>query len=175
MSTKQIRRNSANVTEQSRDSWYNIYTPDFGAAEFGGLYPATFTPAIYQESHKAAEAQRQISRTQVLQHRCDEMENPDAQKRMSASIETCISLLSSFATVPLPIPVASSGRDCGTTLFFQDGNIYGDLEINGKSVEYYVKSTKAGEEDIAYYDTEEIEEGFIPPKLLYHLLSICSG
>ena len=124
--------------------------------------------SIVQISPKAQEAQRQIERVRSLAS----IPEDDASTLTvrEKSIVSTISLIQSCFSGPLPIPVASSGSEGGATLFFETDGIYGDLEINGSTVEYYLRCSRAGEV-VEVYDSEEIEVGYFPPKLLTALFS----
>ena len=99
------------------------------------------------------------------------LDSADAKEQQRESMNTCISLINMLVTGPIPIPIASSGSECGATLFFQDDHVYGDLEINGNLVEYYLKEkTDDGFREV--FDSESVTDGFIPPRLLGHLFAI---
>jgi len=135
------------------------------ARNWSCTYAALPLSAIHRSSEKAIEAQRQIERVQSLNALCSFGPQTTEDEERVESIASSVALLSSFITSPIPIPVASSGTDLGTTLFFGDDDFYGDLEIKGKSVEYFLKIKRNGAEN-EVFDTEEIKNGFVPPRLL---------
>lgn len=174
MSTKAALRKERNITEQVSATKYDTYAyknaPNSGVFAWPN-FDSTLQPAYVREDPKATEAQRQIARARSIAHRSVDLEDPEAQETQRKSIETCISLIWSLMTGPIPIPVASSGEECGATLFWQGSGVYADLEISGDTVEYYLKSiTDEGEQVV--FDTETVEYGFVPPRLLAHLFSI---
>jgi hypothetical protein len=177
MSTKATVRTSPTITEQTSASHYDTFFAQWSPSlmcvvDVNPLVPM-MVPAYYQESKKAVEAFRQIERARTLSTRCAGLNDPAAEEMQRISVESCIALISSLLTSPMPIPVASSGSECGATLFFNGAGLYGDLEIKGRIVEYYLKSTtEAGTQEI--FDSETIDDGFIPPKLLGHLFSAYS-
>ena len=125
-------------------------------------------PAIHAISEKAVEANRQVERVKSLRSICTAASPMDDVQ--IESIASAINLIGSFFTSSLPIPVASSGSDGGTTLFIESDDFYGDIEIRGKSVEYYIKSCRNNKQ-IEIFDNEELEGGYIPPKLLVNLFA----
>lgn len=125
-------------------------------------------PAIHQVSEKAVEANRQIERVKSIASICKKGGAIDDV--CLESIASSVTFIGSLVTGQIPIPVASSGSDGCTTLFFDDDDFYGDLEIRGKSIEYYIKSKTRGK-DVEVFDSEDMENGFIPPKLLIHLFA----
>lgn len=132
--------------------------------------PATCiaAPAICHESEKSAEARRQIDRVLSLMDLCQE--NHGISEKCKESVASAVSLIRAFLTSPIPIPVAAAGENNQASLFISDGDFYGDLEISGDNIEYYIKFNFNGE-NIEYFNSEKIEGGFIPPKLLgklYH-------
>ena len=177
MSTKAIVRTSPTITEQTSASHYDMFYSQWSPSsrcvvDVNPLIPL-MAPAYHQESKKAVEAFRQIERARTLSTRCSGLNDPAAEAMQRTSVESCIALISSLLTSPMPIPIASGGSDCGASLFFNGDGLYGDLEIKGRVVEYYLKSrTEAGTQEI--FDSETIDDGFIPPKLLGHLFSVYS-
>ena len=122
--------------------------------------------AIYATSEKALEANRQIERVNSLKAICKAASAADQVQ--IESIASAIDLIGSFFSSRFPIPVASSGSDGGTTLFIESDDFYGDIEIRGKLIEYYLKSRRNNKE-IEIFDNEELESGYIPPNLLISL------
>lgn len=120
-------------------------------------------PAVVRRCPKSAEAERQAQRIKGLLTLYDK--DDEHRAKLVESIGTSIGLLHSFVTMPIPIPVASDGEDEGTSLFINTDELYGDLEISGKTIEYYLRSKLSGQES-EIYDVEEVEEGRIPPRLL---------
>lgn len=98
----------------------------------------TSRPAIHQISEKAVEANRQIERIKSIASICKKDSPVDGV--CLDSIASSVAFIGSLVSSPLPIPVASSGSDGCTTLFFDGNDFYGDLEVRGKSIEYYIKS-----------------------------------
>ncbi|WP_300536948.1 hypothetical protein [Sphingosinicella sp.] len=119
--------------------------------------------AVHEVSQKAVEAHRQIERVKSLIQL--EFQEKAIQEKTIESIASSVFLIGSFLTGPMPIPVASSGSNGGTTLFFGEDEFYGDLEVNGRFVDYYLKFEMNGD-PVEVFDTEEIPEGSVPPKLL---------
>ena len=176
MSTKAAVRTPPNITEQTSASHYDVFSQwspsAAGIIDANPMIPLA-PPAFHQESQKAAEARRQIERVRLLSHRCSLVPDPGAAEQVRKSVESCIALIGSLLTSPIPIPIASGGEDCGASLFFHGNGLYGDLEINGQTIEYYLKSTtEDGIQEI--FDSETIDDGFVPPKLLGHLFSAYS-
>lgn len=122
-------------------------------------------PAVVQADQKSVEAQRQVERLKSLSLYYDDA---DDCERRAESVLSAVSLLGALIPGPIPIPVASCGVEGGASLFISSENFYGDLEIIGKNVEYYIKFNCKGK-GVEYFDTEEIKEGFVPPKLLSRL------
>jgi hypothetical protein len=117
-------------------------------------------------SEKALEANRQIERVKSLASLCKSGTRSDQD--CVVSIGTSVALIGSLICGPVPIPVASSGESGCTSLFFGDLNFYGDLEVRGKFIDYYLKGKSKGA-DIEVFDSEEVKNGQVPPKLLFHL------
>ena len=166
---------SPQSTYQVRELLYDSWKAMTGAIAFMDPFSPTTAwasssnlsrPAVVRKSPKAAEADRQIERIRSLLVLYDE--HGEHRAKLSESIGTSISLLNSFVTLPLPIPVASDGEDDGTSLFINTDELYGDLEISGNTIEYYLRS-KLGGQETEIYDIEEAEEGRIPPRLLGRL------
>lgn len=120
-------------------------------------------PAIVRKAPKAVEVDRQVERITGLLE--THKEAGDQSAKLVESIGTSIALLHSFVTLPLPVPIASDGEDDGASLFIETEHLYGDLEISGKTVEYYLRS-KANGFQSEIYDIEDVEDGRIPPRLL---------
>lgn len=164
------------ITQQSRPTIYDNVRTALGSlipidpninngTARAWSYPVS-RPAVYAASDKAVEANRQVERMKSLKSIC--AANSPAHECQLESIASSIGLIGSFLTSIFPIPVASSGSDDGTTLFFSDDQFYGDLEIRGKIVEYYIKTVAHGN-DVEIFDSEEIEDGYIPTRLLTSL------
>ena len=174
MSTK-IAHAERPITEFALPSWKTVAgtLAPIGTNITGqtawGLSDATPQAAIYCRSEKAVEAQRQIDRVRSLSVLCKTSSGQDDKQQLE-SIASSVALIGSFLLSPMPIPIASSGSDNRTTLFFQDENFYGDLEINRNEIEYFLKR-KTNEGPIEIYDCEEIEDGKVPPRLLMFLFS----
>ena len=173
--TTKIATASRSVTDQVRATVYNNTKSVIEAAMTGGTnilgrscWTATYAtpPAIFHISEKSAEAQRQIERVKSLSQICEG--DGDTLNKCFVSISSTVSLINAFLTSPIPIPVAGSGEDGEASLFLGDEDFYGDLEISGNVVEYYIKSS-SGDKRVELFDSEKIEDGFIPPKLLSHL------
>ena len=173
--TTKIRTTDRTLTDQARTAIYDSAklitkaTMDGGTHIAGQSYWAATcatTSAIYHVSEKSAEAQRQIDRIRSLWDLC-QGDDETSQKCIN-SVSSAVSLIGAFLTSPIPIPVASAGEDGQTSLFIDGENFYGDLEINGDSIEYYIKFDTDGD-SVEYFNSEKIEDGFIPPKLLTHL------
>lgn len=164
------------ITEQTRPTIYDSIRAA-STAIFSGTQSITNVSyatvgsvdcAVYKRSEKAFEAKRQIDRLKSLT--CVHSSGSEEDNLCLDSITSSISLIGSFLTSPVPIPVASSGSDGATTLFFEDDDFYGDLEVRGKFVEYYIKyAEKDGSKEV--YETEPLGNGYIPPKLLTCLFS----
>lgn len=156
------------VRELFNDSWKAfagamVYVDTQSAATAWASTWNMSRPAVVRKSPKSAEVDRQVERIKSLLALYDE--NNEQRAKLVESIGTSVALLHSFVTLPLPIPVASDGEDEGTSLFINTSELYGDLEISGKTVEYYLRSKLTGQES-EIYDVEEVEEGRIPPRLL---------
>lgn len=117
-------------------------------------------------SPKAVEVTRQVERLKQAKDFATEIGLDYDPEGLVSSIQ----LLQNLATGPIPVPVASWDPESGASLFFSEGDFYGDLEINGTTIEYLLKWID-GQETQEIYDTEEIEDGRLPPKLLMHLFS----
>lgn len=154
------------IYDKSKSALESVMTGStnvLGSSYFTTTYVAT--SAIYQISEKCFEAQRQIDRIKSLSSTCADN---TADNNCLESISSTVSLISAFLTSPVPIPVAGSGEEGETALFLKDDDFYGDLEISGNTVEYYLKFS-SGMSDLEFFDSEEIQDGFIPPKLLTRL------
>ena len=121
--------------------------------------------AIYRTCPRAAEASRQIERAKSLSAR--EYGTASLNELQLRSVASCVALISDFSRGPFSIPIASSGEDGEATLFIDDNLLYADIEISGNEVEYYFRSKcKNG---VEVFDTEEMEDGYIPPRMLASL------
>lgn len=179
MSTKATKA-SRPVTDQARPVPYGGFKAIAGSLVPGSTFTArtdswtataTRPPkAIYQVCEKAVEAQRQIERLKSLTVLYNNEAVCDDNLDNLQSIATSVSLLGSFLSSPIPIPVASRNSDCGSSLFFDEDGFYGDLEIKGDFVEYFIKSSR-NDAELEIFDTEKVESGFIPPRLLTVLFS----
>ena len=176
MSTKAAISQSP-VTEQAKTTVYEgiksalSSISQFNSNMNAGTSWASSTvsrPAIYAISEKAIEANRQVERVKSLRSMCT-AESPMDDVQIE-SIASAINLIGSFLSSSLPIPVASSGSDGGTTLFIESDDFYGDIEIRGKVIEYYLKSYRNNKQ-VEIFDNEELEGGYIPPKLLTNLFA----
>lgn len=126
---------------------------------------AAVIPASYQSAPKMAEIERQIERLKAAKKFAESKELDAAEM---SDISSSIDILRSLVQGPLPIPVAGWSLDSGPSLFYDQNGFYGDLEISNSAIEYFLKwndSTGANE----IFDSEAIEEGKLPPKLLVHL------
>lgn len=145
-----------------RGTAFNVTSASMGTSYITETICTTAT----WEGEKTVEARRQIDRLRSIATAQYYADNP----LTLSSIESTSGLIQAFASGPIPIPIASTGEDGGTTLFFGDDDFYGDLEVNGANVEYYIKyNSKEGE--IEVFDNEKIESGYVPPKLLGALYS----
>lgn len=179
MSTK-VAKAQRSVTERARTSVYDsikLSAASLSSANWNmgnlvtGVDGFICQAAIYQASDKAVEAQRQIERVKSLASLIHNNSDDEEDKTRIESIASSVALIGSFLSSPVPIPIASSGGDTGTSLYFGGDDFYGDLEITGKLVEYYIKTSSNGEVT-EIYDTEEIgDEGYVPPRLLMCLFS----
>lgn len=140
--------------------------------DYGGTYSkspiglAATQPAIYAFTEKSAEAARQIERIKSIASTCqNDGENSEMRRDSFAS---SISIITSLLSGPIPIPVASRGEEGCASLFFEGEGFYGDVEIKGKFLEYYLKSMKNGFTRETF-DCEEIKDGYIPTRLLTNL------
>lgn len=124
--------------------------------------------AVYAQCTRSAEANRQVGRVRNLL--ALEIGDEDRRAKLIESVGTSVALLHSFVSSPAPIPVASDGDDEGTSLFIESDKFYGDIEISGHTIEYYIRS-KNGDDEIEHYDIEEVENGMIPSRLLGCLYS----
>jgi hypothetical protein len=113
-----------------------------------------------QSSPKAQEAKRQFERVRMVGFSTSDLDE-DGKALLASSISNSVSMLGHMINGPIPIPVAGRGEEGGTTLFFDEADFYGDLEVNGSTVEYFVRL--AGTEE---FGAEEIVDGRVPPKLL---------
>jgi hypothetical protein len=119
-------------------------------------------------SSKVQETGRQVARVQSLQ---SDFEAGSAEaKLLSESIASSISILNSLVPMPIPVPIAAGGDSTSTTLFFEDAEFYGDIEISGNEMEYFLKH-RFGGAPMETYDVETVELGKIPPRLLARLFS----
>lgn len=167
-----IERPETEQTEKvlKGSSWYQIASRVAEACDFtkpvAGPSYASCSFAISYISPKAAEAARQIDRLKSAKNFAEESGEPfDAEGLVSS-----ILLLQNLSSGPIPIPVAGWDLEGGPNLFFSEDGFYGDLEINGKTIEYLLKwNDQQGSVEI--YDSEEIEDGRIPPRLLMHLFT----
>jgi hypothetical protein len=117
-------------------------------------------------SPKAAEANRQVERLKLAKDFAE-------AKGMAVDTDGLVSsilLLQNLVTGPIPVPVASWDPESGASLFITQGDFYGDLEVSGNTIEYFLRWTE-GQEPQEVYDSEQIEDGRLPPRLLTHLFS----
>lgn len=117
---------------------------------------------------KMAEATRQIERLTIARQYA---ENRDNALDDVEGITSCMSLLGHFAVGPIPVPVASWTAGEGPSLFITTDNFYGDLEVEGNQIEYFLRWDQAGQ-PVEIFDTETVNEGRVPPRLLAHLFSV---
>ncbi|NUQ19288.1 MAG: hypothetical protein HOP95_12730 [Sphingomonas sp.] len=125
--------------------------------------------AIIAISPRAAEAHRQSSRIRPYICFLSQDKSEEAERKRE-SIKNAINMIYTFSTSPLPLPIASMGEDY-SSLFIREGDFYGDLELSGGFVEYYLKWTDPDGKEREEFGEEAIEDDRIPPKLLYHLYS----
>lgn len=179
MSTKLQKRQTTVAGNEERSATYQIRSiindgwkavgqimsaaDTFGSPTAWAITSNLSRPAVVRKAPKAAEVDRQVERiTSLLEaHR----QGSDQSAKLVESIGTSIALLHSFVTLPLPVPIASDGEDDGASLFIDTEHLYGDLEISGSTVEYYLRS-KTGDFQNEIYDVEDVEDGRIPPRLL---------
>lgn len=133
----------------------------------GWTSPTCAVTAAYQIAPKAAEVTRQIERLRTVKEIAPDQGFSAEQLR---DVDTSVKLLSHLMTGPIPIPVAGWKPE-GPSLFFDQNGFYGDLEIAGDSVEYFLKWVDRGELK-EVFGTEDVSEGYLPPNLLAHLYSI---
>lgn len=125
--------------------------------------------AIVAQCPKAAEAQRQSARIRpYIQFLADDP-SENAQKKRE-SISQAIGLIHTFSTTPLPMPIASLGDD-HSTLFISHNDFYGDIELDGDNLEYFLRWTDPDGTPREEYGEESAEGDRIPPKLLFRLYS----
>lgn len=177
MSTKAAVSQSPD-TDQARTTFYDglksalssisQLNSTMSASSSWAFTPTACNHAVYAISEKAMEANRQVERVKSLKALCGATNSPNPVQ--IESISSAIDLIGSFFSSSFPIPVASSGSDGGTTLFIESDDFYGDIEIRGKSIEYYLKS-KRNDEEFEVFDNEELESGYIPPNLLISLFT----
>ncbi|MGN6691722.1 MAG: hypothetical protein ACTHJU_12340 [Sphingopyxis sp.] len=173
--TTKIAKSGRSATDQVRPTIYDHAKMVAQATISGSTYvtgrsywaaTSHSTAAVVQICEKSAEAQRQIERVRSLSSLClNDKANSD---KCLSSISSTVSLIGAFLTSPIPIPVASGDDEGDTSLFLEGEGIYGDMEISGKQIEYYLKFERDGH-STEYFGTEDIEDGFIPPKLLTRL------
>lgn len=175
--TTKVARSSQSVTDQARplSEWLKTAVADSivsaGTVATGRNFLTAMTAPsapVYYVSEKAAEAQRQIDRIRSISTTC--LDDSAESKNKAESVGTTISLITALLTGPVPIPVASRGEGTIASLFFDGNDFYGDLEVNGKSVEYYIKA-KRGDSEFEIFDVEDVKDGYIPPRLLAHLFA----
>ncbi|MBY4636442.1 hypothetical protein K5P26_04720 [Sphingopyxis sp. XHP0097] len=173
--TTKIANVSCSATDQAKPTIYNQARMATQAIMGGSTYmmgpsqgylPCPSTAAVVYVCEKSAEAQRQIDRVRSLSAIC--INNRISSEKCLKSVSSAVTLIGAFLSSPIPIPVASGSEDGDTSLFLDDDGVYGDIEISGTQVEYYLKIDRNGNE-MEYFGTEEIEDGFIPPKLLTRL------
>lgn len=125
--------------------------------------------AIVAQCAKAAEAQRQSARIRpYIQFLADDPSESAQKKRESVS--QAIGLIHTFSTTPLPVPIASLGDD-HSTLFINHCGFYGDIELDGENLEYFLRWTDPDGTEKEEYGEEPAEGDRIPPKLLFRLYS----
>ena len=131
--------------------------------------PSAYTSgsfAVVQAAPKVAEVNRQVER---LRQAKDFAETSGLEFDGDGLLSS-IMLLQNMVTGPIPVPVASWDADSGSSLFISQDGFYGDLEVNGKTIEYLLRLEGQGAAE-EIYDSEQIEEGRIPPRLLTHLFA----
>jgi len=117
---------------------------------------------------KSVEAGRQINRLAAARSFA---EGRHVREDDIESINACVSMIGHFASTPVPIPVASWTAGKGASLFFDMDGFYGDLEVDGTEVEYFLKWSD-GTHQQEVFDSEAVEDGKIPPRLLVHLFKV---
>jgi hypothetical protein len=73
-------------------------------------------------------------------------------------------------TGPIPVPVAGWKPE-GPSLFFDQEGFYGDLEIAGNNIEYFLKWVEDGVPK-EVFGAEDVSEGYLPPNLLAYLYHV---
>jgi hypothetical protein len=127
--------------------------------------PTLGTVIAVCQAPKVSEINRQIGRLKEAKALADS----DAEDGGDVeSVVSSISFLENLAVGPIPVPIASWEHGAGSSLFFNQGGFYGDLEIIGRRIEYLL-TWQDGDQLIEVYDTENMESGKIPPRLLVHL------
>jgi hypothetical protein len=163
--TSQVRRGA------ERNQFVTVMAKAFESLDFARISVRSDTVgvayAIHQMSPKAAEITRQIDRLRLAKEVASDLSLNEVSAQ---GIGDSISFLQNLCVGPIPIPVASWSPETGSSLFFDGDGFYGDLEISDGVVEYFIKSGETGEQ-VEIFDTEKIEEGRIPPRLLAILFS----
>lgn len=113
-------------------------------------------------SPKSAEVQRQIERLVSFRRWLEE--GSENQEKAFASINTAIRILNSTLYSQTPVPVASTNSAGTASLFIDDAQIYGDIEINGNEIEYYIKGKIGDQREI--FDVESMPSELMPANLL---------
>lgn len=137
------------------------------------LYGYTLSPLapramIVRDDPRTAECRRQMERLKWVREAGDDAD-PN-YGRLLESIQSSQDLLCHIVALPLPVPIASNGEEGCTSLFFDFDGLYGDVEVNGNRVEYYLKSANLpGTGEVI--GEEEIADNRIPPNLLIHLFA----
>ncbi|WP_324806610.1 hypothetical protein SH584_09490 [Sphingomonas sp. LY29] len=173
-SVKSLGENIAETDRASKveagPSWSYAFGRALQTCDFTKISPnAAYTNgtfAVVRAAPKVAEINRQVERLRHAKEFAEASGLPCDFDGLVSSIQ----LLQHLVSGPVPVPVASWDADGGPSLFISEEGFYGDLEINGKVIEYLLK-IEGGQGSREIYDSEEIEEGRIPPRLLTHLFA----
>lgn len=125
----------------------------------------SITRSVYQGSVKLDECSRQLERIRTFKEWMKTIDLKDSERDwLLKSLKTASNIIECTVHTPAPIPIASATVGEGASLFINDGFLYGDIEIDGSEVEYFLKPSDKLSDEI--YDVEETIEGRLPTKLL---------
>lgn len=123
---------------------------------------AIVEPAGRVNSWKYQESLRQADRLSSIREWYGKVQSAEMAMKTAVSCKNAVALLNSAISSPAPVPIASANEEGGASLFIDDSIIYGDIEINGEEVEYYLKSKVDNKE---YYSIEKMNTDLPPPGL----------
>ncbi len=125
------------------------------------ISPSVYTCTAPVDQTKSVEVIRQARRLDAYREWAsrEARESIDISE-LTKSIETAQKLLNHTLSTPIPVPVASTGADGSANLLFSDSQVYGDIEIQGDDIEYYLK--EKGLKVRETYSSEVVSDNKLP-------------